>query len=334
MRRRGVPIPTASTATGSTAPAGPVRLEVTGLSKSFGPVQAVSELSFTVEPGSVTGFLGPTVPGRPRPCAWSSGSCTRRGDGDLRRHALHRAARSLRTVGAVLETAFHPARSGRNHLRVYCRAAGLPLSRADEVLLQVGLAEAGNRRAGGYSLGMRQRLGAGHRPDRRPRRPGAGRAGQRPGPRGHPVAARLPAPPGPRAGPHDPGVQSPAVGGGADGRPRGHRRRRPAGARGLDGAAASGGRRRRHGPRPRPRGAGSPRCSRAGGATWRTPTAASPSPAPPRRGRPPRLHRRGRAARAPVADQRARGDLLPAHHRPGAVRRSARRHPRPPGATR
>jgi ABC-2 type transport system ATP-binding protein len=64
----------------------------------------------------------------------------------------------LRTVGAVLETAFHPARSGRNHLRVYCRAAGFPLSRADEVLAQVGLTDAGNRRAGGYSLGMRQRL--------------------------------------------------------------------------------------------------------------------------------------------------------------------------------
>jgi ABC-2 type transport system ATP-binding protein len=64
----------------------------------------------------------------------------------------------LRTVGAVLETAFHPARTGRNHLRVYCRAAGFPMSRADEVLVQVGLAEAGNRRAGGYSLGMRQRL--------------------------------------------------------------------------------------------------------------------------------------------------------------------------------
>jgi len=64
----------------------------------------------------------------------------------------------VRTVGAVLETAFHPARSGRNHLRVYCRAAGLPTARADEVLGQVGLADAGDRRAGGYSLGMRQRL--------------------------------------------------------------------------------------------------------------------------------------------------------------------------------
>jgi ABC-2 type transport system ATP-binding protein len=58
----------------------------------------------------------------------------------------------------VLETAFHPARSARNHLRVYCRAAGLPLSRADEVLTEVGLADAADRRAGGYSLGMRQRL--------------------------------------------------------------------------------------------------------------------------------------------------------------------------------
>jgi ABC-2 type transport system ATP-binding protein len=61
-------------------------------------------------------------------------------------------------VGAVLETAFHPARSGRNHLRVYCRAAGLPVERADEVLRQVGLSDAGGRRAGSYSLGMRQRL--------------------------------------------------------------------------------------------------------------------------------------------------------------------------------
>jgi ABC-2 type transport system ATP-binding protein len=61
-------------------------------------------------------------------------------------------------VGAVLETAFHPARTGRNHLRVYCRAAGLPIARADEVLALVGLSDAGNRRAGGYSLGMRQRL--------------------------------------------------------------------------------------------------------------------------------------------------------------------------------
>ena len=159
MRRRGVPIPTASTATGSTAPAGPVRLEVTGLSKSFGPVQAVSELSFTVEPGSVTGFLGPNGAGKTTTLRMVLGlmhpdAGTATFDGT----PYTALPAPVRTVGAVLETAFHPARSGRNHLRVYCRAAGLPMSRADEVLVQVGLAEAGNRRAGGYSLGMRQRL--------------------------------------------------------------------------------------------------------------------------------------------------------------------------------
>jgi ABC-2 type transport system ATP-binding protein len=136
-----------------------VRVEVRGLSKSFGQVQAVSDLSFTVEPGSVTGFLGPNGAGKTTTLRMLLGliqpdSGTATFDG-----APYTALTApLRTVGAVLETAFHPARSGRNHLRVYCRAAGFPLSRADEVLVQVGLAEAGDRRAGGYSLGMRQRL--------------------------------------------------------------------------------------------------------------------------------------------------------------------------------
>jgi ABC-2 type transport system ATP-binding protein len=137
----------------------PVRVEVKGLSKAFGAVQAVSDLSFTVEPGTVTGFLGPNGAGKTttlrmllgleRPDA---GTATFNG-------APYASLRQpLTTVGAVLETAFHPGRSGRNHLRVYCRAAGLPVSRADEVLAEVGLADAGDRRAGGYSLGMRQRL--------------------------------------------------------------------------------------------------------------------------------------------------------------------------------
>jgi ABC-2 type transport system ATP-binding protein len=153
---------------GSTSPGGtlpgrgfvePVRVEATGLSKSFGPVRAVSDLTFTVEPASVTGFLGPNGAGKTttlrmllgleRPDA---GTAT---FGGVPYAALHRP---VRTVGAVLETAFHPARSGRDHLRVYCRAAGLPVARADETLAQVGLTDAGRRRAGGYSLGMRQRL--------------------------------------------------------------------------------------------------------------------------------------------------------------------------------
>jgi ABC-2 type transport system ATP-binding protein len=150
---------TGSTAVAGTSPAGPVPVEVRGLSKAFGAVRAVTDLSFTVEPGSVTGFLGPNgagktttlrmVLGLERPDAGTAvfGGSPYAGLTD-----------PVRTVGAVLETAFHPARSGRDHLRVYCRAAGLPVARADEVLAQVGLAEAGRRRAGGYSLGMRQRL--------------------------------------------------------------------------------------------------------------------------------------------------------------------------------
>jgi ABC-2 type transport system ATP-binding protein len=107
----------------------------------------------------VTGFLGPNGAGKTTTLRMLLGlmhpdTGTATFDG-VPYTALHEP---LGTVGAVLETAFHPARSGRNHLRVYCRAAGLPLSRADEVLVQVGLADAGNRRAGGYSLGMRQRL--------------------------------------------------------------------------------------------------------------------------------------------------------------------------------
>jgi ABC-2 type transport system ATP-binding protein len=154
MRPRGVPIPTAST-----APAGPVRLEVNGLSKSFGPVRAVSELSFTVEPGSVTGFLGPNGAGKTTTLRMVLGLMTPDvGSATFDGTPYAALPDPVHTVGAVLETAFHPARSGRNHLRVYCRAAGLPLSRADEVLVQVGLAEAGDRRVGGYSLGMRQRL--------------------------------------------------------------------------------------------------------------------------------------------------------------------------------
>jgi ABC-2 type transport system ATP-binding protein len=151
---RGDPISSALTAA-----VDPVRVEVRGLSKSFGSVRAVSDLSFTVEPGSVTGFLGPNGAGKTTTLRMILGllhpdAGTATFDGT----AYTALTDPVRTVGAVLETAFHPGRSGRNHLRVYCRAAGLPISRADEVLVQVGLADAGNRKAGGYSLGMRQRL--------------------------------------------------------------------------------------------------------------------------------------------------------------------------------
>jgi ABC-2 type transport system ATP-binding protein len=144
---------------GTAAATGPVRVEVRGLTKSFGAVRAVSDLSFTVEPGQVTGFLGPNGAGKTTSLRMVLGlirpdAGTATFDGT----PYTELSDPVRTVGAVLETAFHPARSARNHLRVYCRAAGLPLERADDVLRQVGLTDAAGRRAGSYSLGMRQRL--------------------------------------------------------------------------------------------------------------------------------------------------------------------------------
>jgi ABC-2 type transport system ATP-binding protein len=136
-----------------------VRVDVKGLTKHFGSVQAVSDLSFTVEPGSVTGFLGPNGAGKTTTLRMLLGLLhPDAGTATFNGAAYAALPDPVRTVGAVLETAFHPGRTGRNHLRAYCRAAGLPVSRADEVLVQVGLADAGGRRAGGYSLGMRQRL--------------------------------------------------------------------------------------------------------------------------------------------------------------------------------
>ncbi|TFV52419.1 ATP-binding cassette domain-containing protein [Blastococcus sp. TF02A-35] len=122
-------------------------------------MRAVSDLGFTVEPGSVTGFLGPNGAGKTTTLRMLLG-LVRPDSGTATFDGVPYAAlpAPVHTVGAVLETAFHPARSGLNHLRVYCRAAGLPQERADAVLAQVGLTDAGGRRAGGYSLGMRQRL--------------------------------------------------------------------------------------------------------------------------------------------------------------------------------
>ncbi|MGY2080784.1 ABC transporter ATP-binding protein [Modestobacter sp. SYSU DS0657] len=138
----------------------PVRVEVRGLTKSFGAVRAVDSLSFTVEPGQVTGFLGPNGAGKTTTLRMALGLITPdSGTTTFNGTPYAQLSEPLRRVGAVLETAFHPARSGRDHLRVYAAAAGLPAVRADEVLARVGLGPAGKRRAGGYSLGMRQRLG-------------------------------------------------------------------------------------------------------------------------------------------------------------------------------
>ena len=136
-------------------------IEVEGLSKRFGRTQAVSNLSFRVEPGTITGFLGPNGAGK---------STTLRSVLGLVRPDAGRAAvlgvpyrdldRPLHRVGAVLEASeVHPGRSGRNHLRVLAAAVGVPRSRVEEVLALVELTAAAKRRVKGYSLGMRQRLG-------------------------------------------------------------------------------------------------------------------------------------------------------------------------------
>ncbi|SDM58178.1 ABC-2 type transport system ATP-binding protein [Cryobacterium flavum] len=136
-------------------------IEFSNISKRFGGVAAVNDLSFTVEPGRVTGFLGPNGAGKTTSLrillglvAASSGTAT---FGGVRYRDL---PNPLATVGAALEAAsFHPGRSARDHLGVYAIAAGLPRTRVMEVLTQVGLAAHAAQRVGGYSLGMRQRLG-------------------------------------------------------------------------------------------------------------------------------------------------------------------------------
>lgn len=131
------------------------------MSKTFGSVRAVDDVSFTVRPGEVTGFLGPNGAGKTTTLRMllglvkpTSGTATIGGT------PYRDLAQPLGTVGTALEaSSFHPGRTARNHLAVYASAAGIPQSRVDTVLTQVGIAQYADRRVGGYSLGMRQRLG-------------------------------------------------------------------------------------------------------------------------------------------------------------------------------
>jgi ABC-2 type transport system ATP-binding protein len=137
------------------------RIDVCGLTREYRGVRAVDDLSFTVEPGRVTGFLGPNGAGKTTTLRMlldlvepTAGTAT---IGGVRYADLDQP---IRRVGAVLEAgAAHKDRTGRDHLRIVCQSAGIPLARADAVLELVGLAVAGNRTFRGYSLGMRQRLG-------------------------------------------------------------------------------------------------------------------------------------------------------------------------------
>ncbi|WP_305785259.1 ABC transporter ATP-binding protein [Symbioplanes lichenis] len=139
----------------------PGEIVVSHLTKQYGQLRAVDDLSFTVRPGRVTGFLGPNGAGKTttlrmmlglvRP---TSGTATFSGTPYVE------LTEPIRHVGAVLEaSSAHKGRTGRNHLRVMATAAGLPDSAADLALDRVGLTPAANRKFKGYSLGMKQRLG-------------------------------------------------------------------------------------------------------------------------------------------------------------------------------
>src|SRR5262245_42277579 len=117
------------------------QIDVAGLTKTFGAVKAVDNLTFSVPAGTITGFLGPNGAGKTTTLRCLLGlvgptaGTTTFGGRDYR-DLPHPAS----TVGALLEaSSFHPARSGRNHLRVYCAVNGFPTKRADEVLELVGL---------------------------------------------------------------------------------------------------------------------------------------------------------------------------------------------------
>jgi ABC-2 type transport system ATP-binding protein len=148
-------------AVGRTVDPGLGRIAAAGLSKQYGAVTAVDGLSFEVVPGRVTGFLGPNGAGKSTTLRMLLGLTTATsGTATIGGRRYEDLARPAVRVGAVLEAeAAHPARTGRNHLRVLCAAAGVPASRADELLVLVGLVAAADRKVKGYSLGMRQRLG-------------------------------------------------------------------------------------------------------------------------------------------------------------------------------
>jgi ABC-2 type transport system ATP-binding protein len=142
------------------APEVPV-VRAESLTKRFGSVVAVDDLSFALARGTITGFLGPNGAGKTTTLRMVLGLAAPSNGRALVFDRLYAdLPQAALRVGAVLEaTDFHPGRSGRDHLRTLSRAASLPDSRVDEVLALVELSDTARRRVKGYSLGMRQRLG-------------------------------------------------------------------------------------------------------------------------------------------------------------------------------
>ena len=141
--------------------AGMTIIQAHGLTKNYGSVRAVDDLSFSVDRGSVTGFLGPNGAGKTTTLRMLLGLVAPdAGTATIDGRVYAELPEPLHLVGAVLEaSSFHPGRTARNHLRVQALAAAVDPSRIDEVLDLVQLTAAAGRRIGGFSLGMRQRLG-------------------------------------------------------------------------------------------------------------------------------------------------------------------------------
>jgi ABC-2 type transport system ATP-binding protein len=136
-------------------------VNVSSLTKRFGDVVAVDGISFSLEAGTVTGYLGPNGAGKTTTLRLLLGLAEpTAGEALVFGRRYRELEQPVRLVGAVLESNdFHPSRNGRDHLCALALAAGLPLSRVEEVLEQVELSGAARRRVRTYSLGMRQRLG-------------------------------------------------------------------------------------------------------------------------------------------------------------------------------
>jgi ABC-2 type transport system ATP-binding protein len=136
-------------------------IEVSGLRKSFGPTLALDGMTFTVEPGQVTGFVGPNGAGKSTTMRVVLGlDAADQGTALIGGHPYQQLRHPLSHVGSLLDAAaLQPSRSGRNHLLWLAHSQGYSRRRVDEVIEQAGLETAARRKAGGYSLGMRQRLG-------------------------------------------------------------------------------------------------------------------------------------------------------------------------------
>jgi ABC-2 type transport system ATP-binding protein len=136
-------------------------IEAHALTKRYGPITAVDQLSFDVRPGVVTGFLGPNGSGKSTTMRLILGlDAAEAGTVTVAGRVYHDLRFPLREVGALLEAkAFHPGRSARAHLQALAASNAIPLSRVDQVLQLIGLQTAANRKGGQLSLGMAQRLG-------------------------------------------------------------------------------------------------------------------------------------------------------------------------------